>query len=309
MLFEPHSISVAMKPTPLILQTILLEQTVAPTRSAASSAPELPYLESKVRSFAKRYRLFDQLRVLSSFYWFGPWRGLAIRYHQWRNRNQPLPQTKQTLFPQVAHRETAAQINAKGLALGLQLPESEIEAILAYCARHGANVYHNHDLTCPALRDIVHDPALLAVAREYLGAEPRLHSTRLYWTHPPTGEAEQQRLQNLKARFHYDLSDFKALIVFFYLTDVAADCGPHVTIQGTHRHKTLRQMLTRFLTDQAAQTQYGDRITTITGPRGSGFFTDIACYHKHAYGTRDRLMMSITYVLQRRPEPRVPITY
>ncbi len=297
-----------MKPTLLTLQTILLEQTAAPARSAAS-APVLPYLASKVRGFAMRYRLFDHLRVLSSIYWFGPWRELAIRYYQWRNRNQPLPQTEQTLFPTLSTTETAAQINTNGFAPGLQLTEATVGALLAYCARHGANAYHNHDLTCPAFRDIVHDPALLAVARAYLGAEPRLHSTRLYWTHPPTSEAEQQRLQIQKARYHYDLSDFKALIIFFYLTDVTADCGPHVTIQGTHRHKTLRQMLTRFLTDQAAQTQYGDRITTITGPRGSGFFTDIACYHKHSYGTRDRLMMSITYVLQRRPEPRVPKTF
>ncbi len=297
-----------MKRIPLAIQTELTAPP-ATTAFAAAAAPVLPYLQRKVRGFARRRRLLEYLRVFSTLFWAGPWRGWAIRYFQWRNRNQPLPQTATTLFAGLAVNQTVAHLEAEGVALGLQLPEAEVEAIQAYCAIDGATEYHNHDLNCVALRNIVRDPALLAVARAYLGAEPLLYSTQLYWTHPPAIETERRRIQHRKARFHYDLGDFKALVIFFYLTDVAADCGPHVTIQGTHHHKSLRQMLSRYLTDQAAQTQYGERIKTITGPRGSGFFTDIACYHKHSYGAHDRLMMSVTYVLQRRPEPRVPITY
>lgn len=297
-----------MKRIPLALQTELPKQPIT-TPFSSNNAPVFPYLQRKVRGFARRRRLLQYLRVLSALIWFGPWRGLAIRYYQWRNRNQPLPQTAATLFPELAIKQAVSQLETSGFALGLQLPAAEVEAILAYCARHGATEYHNHDVHCLALRKIVRDPALLAVARQYLGAEPLLYSTQLYWTHPPMIETEQRRIQHRKARFHYDLGDFKALVVFFYLTDVAADCGPHVTIEGTHHHKSWRQMLSRFLSDHEAQTLYPDRIKTLTGPRGYGFFTDIACYHKHSYGVRDRLMMSVTYVLQRQPEPRVPKTY
>lgn len=297
-----------MKRITLALQTELPKQSTT-TPPNAAKAPVLPYLQRKIRGFARRRRLLEYLRAFSTLYWFGPWRNLAIRYYQWRNRNQPLPQTASTLFPELAINQAVSQLETNGFALGLQLPEAEVEAILEYCARDGATEYHNHDVQCLALRNIVRDPTLLAVARQYLGAEPLLYSTQLYWTHPPVLETEQRRIQNRKARFHYDLGDFKALVIFFYLTDVAADCGPHVTIQGTHHRKSLRQMLSRYLTDQEAQTLYPDRVKTLIGPRGFGFFTDIACYHKHSYGARDRLMMSVTYVLQRQPEPRVPKTY
>lgn len=297
-----------MKRIPLALETPLPKQSTTSPFST-DKPPVLPFLQRKIRGFARRRRLLHYLRVFSSLYWSGPWRSLAIRYYQWRNQNQPLPQTAHTLFPEYPATQAVSQLETNGFALGLQLPESEVEAILEYCGRDGATEYHNHDVQCLALRNIVRDPVLLAVARQYLGAEPVLYSTQLYWTHPPVIESEQRRIQQRKARFHYDLGDFKALVVFFYLTDVAADCGPHITIQGTHHGKSFRQMLSRFLTDQEAQALYPDRIKTLIGPPGYGFFTDIACYHKHSYGAHDRLMMSITYVLQRQPEPRVPKTY
>ncbi|MBI1802051.1 MAG: hypothetical protein HYR71_10535 [Chloroflexi bacterium] len=274
-----------------------------------ADAPVLPYLQRKLRGFARRRRWLESLRVLSTIYWLGPWRHWAIRYYQWRNQNQPLLSNATTFFTGLDAAQTVAQLETNGFALGLQLPEAEVAALLAYCAQHQAKEYHNHDLNCPALRNIVRDPALLEVARTYLGAEPLLYSTQLYWTHPPAIETEKRRVQKRKARFHYDLGDFKALVIFFYLTDVGPDCGPHITIQGTHQRKSWRQMLSRYLTDQEAQALYGDRIKTITGPHGSGFFADIACYHKHSYGARERLMMSVTYVLQRQPERRVPKTF
>jgi hypothetical protein len=60
-------------------------------------------------------------------------------------------------------------------------------------------------------------------------------------------------------------------------------------------------LLSRILSDQTAERQFGDRIRVITGQRGTGFFEDLTCYHKHAVGKKERLMLTITYMLQRTP--------
>lgn len=261
-----------------------------------------------LRQCANRLGLVPYLRVMTTAFWYGPWRSLAIRYYQWRKSNQPLRHASASLFAGLDVASIVAQLETRGCAPGLQLPDAQVEAILNYSAQHNLVEQFNPDLSCKAIHELTQDPGLLAVVRAYLGAEPLLHGCHLYWTHPPHDDIEKQRRLRRQAFFHYDLADFKALAVFFYLTDVTPDCGPHVMIPGTHRRKTWRQMLSRFLSDEQAQAKFGDNIVMITGKRGSGFFEDLACYHKHAFGTQTRLVLSIGYVLQRQPEMRIQRT-
>lgn len=269
-------------------------------------APRFMFSWRGVRSFVRRHhRLLGFTRMLSTLFWLGPWRALAIRYFQWRAANPPLPRAAISCFAGPAAldvRQLSIQLETDGFARGLQLPADLVEEILAYCAAHPIKHHRQPHLDCPAINRLAHDPSLLAVVKDYLAAEPRMYSTQMYWTHPPVTPGERLLQRNRQARFHYDLSDFKAVSVFFYLTDVAPDCGPHVVIPGTQHAKSWRQMLTRYVSDEAAQAFYGDRITPITGPRGSGFFENLACYHKHAFGTCERLLLCLTYVLQRTPD-------
>ena len=81
------------------------------------------------------------------------------------------------------------------------------------------------------------------------------------------------------------------------------DSGPHVLIEGTHKRKSFGELRDRVLDDQVAQKKYGNRITAILGSRGAAFLEDTTSFHKVADGTKNRLMLSIHYVLRRRVPP------
>jgi hypothetical protein len=88
--------------------------------------------------------------------------------------------------------------------------------------------------------------------------------------------------------------------VFVYLTDVEPDCGPHIVVRGTQTRRTPSQILRRFVTDDEIQRHHRDRVLTVTGHRGTGWFEDITCYHKQAPAERVRGMMYLTYSLHRK---------
>ncbi|MEO6726305.1 MAG: hypothetical protein ABIU20_08225 [Blastocatellia bacterium] len=266
----------------------------------------------RVSSYARLYlsmrkylnrkpRLLTVIRAVRSIWLLGPWQELFVRYHQRFNRNTPLPRQRDSIFNDLDVAATTAELNRNGYALGLQVPEEQINGILSFCQSHQAGNYRNPHLVCETVGQIIHDHKLIEVVSRYLGAEPILYQTSLYWSCPPTDEQRRLLLLSQKSRFHYDVGDFRSLVVFIYLTDVDKDCGPHVVIEATHQKKSVRGLLTRFLNDETAKRKYSGRIKAITGKRGTGFFEDLTCYHKHAVGTKTRLMLAINYVLQRRP--------
>jgi hypothetical protein len=107
--------------------------------------------------------------------------------------------------------------------------------------------------------------------------------------------------------FHFDRFDFKSLTLFIYLTDVDASSGAHVVIEGTHTNKRFSDLCRNILSDRVAHQKFGDRIKVILGPKGTMLFEETSSYHKASYGKTDRLMLSIHYVLQRRPPPDRPV--
>jgi hypothetical protein len=102
-------------------------------------------------------------------------------------------------------------------------------------------------------------------------------------------------------RFHYDLADLKSVTLFVYLTDVEADCGPHVVIRGTQGRKSASRIFNRFLEEGEIRRRFAGRMHVITGQRGTAWFEDISCYHKQAAAEKVRLMLSIIYSLHRPP--------
>ena len=245
--------------------------------------------------------LLKFVRALRAIWVLGPWRAMLVKYHQRFNRNQPLPRNRHSLFPELDVDATVQTLERSGYSLGIQVPDSQIEQILQFCQSTNKRKLRNPHLMCDTIRQITHDPKIIEVASQYLGAEPVLYQTDLYWTLPPTDEQKHRRMVAQKSRFHYDVGDFRSLAVFVYLTDVTAECGPHVVIESTHQKKSAWNLLSRFLTDQVAEQKYGNRIKALTGQRGTGFFEDLTCYHKHSAGRAERLVLTITYMLQRTP--------
>lgn len=278
--------------------------TLKPAETTAEPVPARIGLWLSVRQYVRQRRgLLSVVRALSSWWWLGPWRAWWVRHYQKQRRNPRLPRQTASLFHHLDVSASVARLARLGVASGLQLPELEINHILSFCAAEQRDTYANPHTRCYAIKQIAYDPKLLAVVSAHLGAEPILYSSHLYWTWPPANEAKRQELLAQKSRFHYDVGDFKSLSVFFYLTDVDENCGPHVVIEGTQNHKSFWQLMTRYLPDGEARRNFGDQIRVLTGARGTGFFEELTCYHKHSAGTKPRLMLTITYLLQRAPLP------
>ncbi len=251
------------------------------------------------QSLKRRPRLARLIYMIRAFWWLGPWRELFIRYYQRHSRNPVLVRNQKSLFNDLNSKAAIESLNREGYALGIQVPEPEISKLVSICKQQ--DVHSNPHLYCPTVRDIAHDPKLLEVVTGYFGVEPVLFSSNLYWTWPPSDEGKRQQAMRLKSQFHYDVGDFKTLVVFVYLTDVDENSGPHVLITGTHGQKPPTRLLSRFLNDRNAYGEFGDRVKVITGQRGTGFFEDLTCYHKHSVGNKARLILTICYLLQRKP--------
>lgn len=154
---------------------------------------------------------------------------------------------------------------------------------------------------CAAVQNLIHDPGLVAISTEYLGAKPTAIGSELLWSFP--GESTwKQQIKGAQV-FHYDIDDYRSIKFFFYLTDVDESNGPHVCIQGTHWGKKLRHQWVgqrcASLNDQSLVDTYGvDQVLTVCGRAGLGIAEDTFCFHKGKRPiSRPRLMLQIQYAL------------
>jgi hypothetical protein len=186
-------------------------------------------------------------------------------------------------------------LDRDGFAVGLKIPQFLIKNIIDFGAQ--STLVQEAHWDCAEINRIAHDTAIVEVVKGYLGVEPILHSTALFWTLPDeSGEATYPET------FHYDVGDFKTVCVCFYLTNVALDSAPHVAIAGTHKSKSLPCLINPFMTDEYADRRFGSRVTTFIGEAGTGFFEDQATQHKRLVGVKPRLALFVSYTLCRKPD-------
>ena len=206
-------------------------------------------------------------------------------------------------------------LTEKGYANGWRIPEGHMHQILQYVKETKHLKYWNPHRECHAIDQIARNEKLVEIAREYLGAEPILWLTQLKWSFGPASTEEREALLSSSNEpiqydgdaFHYDALDFKSLTIFIYLTDVDPSSGPHVLIEKTHRTKSFREINRIILSDEDAHRKFGDRIKMILGPKGTMLFEETSAFHKASRCQTKRLMLSIDYVLQRRPPPERPV--
>ena len=133
--------------------------------------------------------------------------------------------------------------------------------------------------------------------------------TQLKWTLPFAGESRpktstyQEPIQYDANSFHYDILDWRSLTLFIYLTDVDVDSYPHVLVEGTNQRKSVSEIMAITVDDDSVERRYGKRVQTILGGKGTAFIEDTSSLHKVAAGHKNRLMLSIDYVIGRRPPP------
>ena len=108
---------------------------------------------------------------------------------------------------------------------------------------------------------------------------------------------DENRLDSQQTiRFHYDAEGYLLLYFNFYLTDVDALSGPHITVQNSHGRKPLRFLfLSANQSDEEITRRYGtENVVTICGKAGFGFVEDAYCFHKALPPrSRDRLFLQL----------------
>jgi hypothetical protein len=153
---------------------------------------------------------------------------------------------------------------------------------------------------CPAVKAVVDDPVLRAIARAYLGHAPRKVKTILHWSFASDmSDEERRQLQHVVIDYHYDVEGYNFVYTSFYITDCDRNSGAHVMMKRSHDRKPLRMLLGSVHASEAnVRKLYGiENEITIEGPSGTGFVQDTSCYHRASPPTRgDRLMLAVRFI-------------
>ncbi|MCB4823428.1 phytanoyl-CoA dioxygenase family protein [Roseicella aerolata] len=168
--------------------------------------------------------------------------------------------------------------------------------------------FRDSERHCREIGRLAAHPWLHAVASGYFGAPASVLDVRLWWSFPSSTRSRAALKLAGQDTFHFDLTDWKQLKFFFYLTDVGPDSGPHRFVRGSHARRPLLHQLSPFSskTDAEILSAYGpEAIQTLTGPAGFGFGEDPFGFHTGALVREGRRLclevsFGITGMLRRR---------
>jgi hypothetical protein len=151
-------------------------------------------------------------------------------------------------------------------------------------------------INTPLIQKLMADRSFIAVAQNYLQAQPIVDVVALWWNvaspRPDKGAAQY---------WHFDMDRIKWLKFFVYLTDVGPENGPHSFVEGSHRSggisKSLLQKGYSRLTDEEVGSNYSaDKFIEFTAPRGTMIAEDTRGLHKGKHVTKgDRLVFQLQF--------------
>lgn len=152
---------------------------------------------------------------------------------------------------------------------------------------------------CPAVKRLMLDPRLLAIAKNYAGQEVSNIRTRLWWNFPGDRFEDADLHATAQDRFHFDLNDWRTLKFFFFISDVGARSAPHLYIRGSHVRRKLGHQYTILhgKTVEELEDYYGaSEFKTLTGPAGSGFAEDPFIFHSGSRAISEpRLILELEF--------------
>ena len=183
--------------------------------------------------------------------------------------------TPARLMPRPASGSSEARFDATNpLAIKYDLPE--------------AALFH-----VPAVQHLLVDDALFNLARAYLGCEPINDLIAMWWSTAHSREANSEVAQ----LYHFDLDRLRFLKIFFYLTDVTEETGPHCYIRGSHESRPAGFWRDGRYEDEAVREGCGrDNEVLITGTRGTILAVDTSGFHKGLALTRgERLILQFEF--------------
>jgi hypothetical protein len=160
-----------------------------------------------------------------------------------------------------------------------------------------ANLYDfdPHDLLeNPVIQQLITDESLIAFAQDLLGPSVRLQNVSMWWSNADFHNVSQNAAAQL---YHVDMDTIKWVKVFFYLTDVTAENGPHCYIARSHIKAPNEVYREGRIEDEEIATHFKPSdIVEIVGPAGTIIAANTIGLHKgKALEKGERLMMQITF--------------
>jgi hypothetical protein len=236
----------------------------------------------------------------------------------------PQPDVSRSQFQDLDAGKFLGSLNRDGFCTGLNLPRNLTQQLLKFAfestcygdANPGfgfryaekskaqrisrqvfsQGTYLVLDRMQPLLNKLANDPLLLSIAGDYIGTTAVITGNRLWWVFATAAADYDTSLTT--SFFHYDKDDYSALRMFFFLSRVDENNGPHVVVRGSHTRKRLSQLVSLSeRSDREIAATYGDdKLMTICGAPGAGFAEDPFCFHKAVRPVSgDRLMLEIKY--------------
>jgi hypothetical protein len=157
----------------------------------------------------------------------------------------------------------------------------------------------NQIINDPVVQSLVTDTSLISLARTYLGCEPVLATTAMWW------HTDFEKIPNPEAAtmWHFDMDYVRWLNFFFYLTDVDSNSGPHCVVKGTHKwnaipRNLLRRGYARITDAEIADNFPAEKVVEFTGNAGTLIIEDTRALHKGKHVlSGSRLLLQITFAV------------
>ncbi len=229
-----------------------------------------------------------------------------------RNTSKPLISSLDTVVN--THVEN---LQTQGYSTGLKLSDLERSEIIKHCdqslfydsqepdkkypiffnepKRQGEGfIYRLLDphLKNETINKIATSELIKSTADIYLGVDAKLMGTQLWYTFP-----SKENEYNPEFGFHYDLDDYGFLKIFFYLDAVTERNGPHQIIESSHNHSQIFRFFNRRLSEDQVASRFKDKVITMLGQAGEGFFEDTFAYHRGTVARENRLIFQIQYAV------------
>ena len=129
------------------------------------------------------------------------------------------------------------------------------------------------------VQNLICNPKLYAIAKDYLGAEPVI-DVLTAWDSLPSEEPDSNAAQ----MYHFDLDRISWVKVFLYLSDVDENSGPHCFVQKSHRGNLPEHLLNKGYSrhsDEVIQSSFAATdILEMVGKSGTLLLEDTSGLHK-----------------------------
>jgi hypothetical protein len=147
------------------------------------------------------------------------------------------------------------------------------------------------------VQNLIMDPVLINIARDYLGSEPVFDMPNMWWSTSFLDKASSEAAQ----LYHFDMDRIKWLKIFIYLNDVNDENGPHSYIRGSHvaggkPNHLLKRGYARIPDEDLHKYYKEEDFKKISGEAGTMFAGDTKCWHKGLKPRNgDRLVLEFEY--------------